>query len=353
MILRGIDFGPVHQASGAMNFHGKGWWHHKYLWPLGLDFRGATFVSKTSTLLPRAGNMPLKKDGLTPKEWFPRCIIVDFKKKAVLNAVSLSGPGLGVLLARRIWQCCDKPMFISLMSLAPTSAERLAELTTTFEMVRDYFEEAQLTVGYAPLWGLQVNFSCPNGGLDPNDLIAEVVPALERADKILPLQMPVMPKFGPEIHPESVVRISRAPRCDALHFCNTMPFGKHPKWAADVPPIDWKGLYGTDDPKESPMVKRFPGFAGGYSGPELLPFVIAWVSKVRELGVTIPICGGGGISCPEATGHVFDAGADAVSIASLGIYGPFSVRRTIRGAHEYARRHTRRVFRPAQFEYNV
>lgn len=42
MKLRGINFGSVLMASGALNFFGEGWRHHKILKILfGLNFSGA------------------------------------------------------------------------------------------------------------------------------------------------------------------------------------------------------------------------------------------------------------------------------------------------------------------------
>lgn len=339
MILSGINFGPVFQASGATNFYGHGrgrghgWWYHKLLRPFGLNWDGSTVVTKTTTFLPRPGNMPLKKDGVTPKEWVPRCIVVNRKKMAALNAVSLSGPGLEFLLQSGEWQKLTRPFFISVMSLAPTREGRHAE----FDAIFDRLASAKRDYHFLADWGVQINFSCPNGGVDPNDLIDEVVPRLDLAGRHLPDTVPIMPKFGPEAHPNSMLRIVKHPRCSALCFCNTMPFGKHPKWATSVPPIDWKGIFGTDDPKESPIAKRFPGFAGGLSGAPLLPFVMEWLRAVRALGITTPINAGGGILSPMDVSRVFDAGADSVFLGSIAMLAPTQVGQTIRSAHLYAR----------------
>lgn len=343
MILRGINLGTVHQASGVTNFFGPGfgaghgWWYHKPLWAFGLRFGDSTDVSKTTTLLDRPGNMPTKKDGMTPKEWMPKCVIRIPEYRAALNAVSLTGPGLEPLLKTHTWQRRRKPIVISVMSLAKTPEGRKEELTAIFHMVARFYDEAYRLYGFRPQWVIQINFSCPNGGLDPNSLITEVVPILEIAHSILPDGIPVMPKFGPEIQPESIIRIAKEPRCDAIHYCNTMPFGKHPKWAEDVVPIDWKKIFGTDDPKESPMAKRFPGFPGGYSGTDLLRFVLAWVPKVRKLGVQIPICAGGGILCENDAVRTLRSEADAVALASIAMLAPTKVASTIKAANAFVR----------------
>lgn len=333
MILRGINFGPVLQASGATNFHGRGYWYH---WPLrffGLDFTDSTIVTKTTTLLPRLGNMPLKADGATPTEWIPQCIIVNRRKKCVLNAVGLSGPGLEFLIQAGWWQRFTEPFQISVMSLAPTPAGRQAEL-------EEIFSRLAAAKKYEPFradWGIQVNWSCPNGGLNPNDLIDEVVPMLEMAEKTLPESVPLTLKFGPEVHPRSMLRIAAHPRCDALCFCNTLPFGKQPLWAKETPPVDWKELWGTDDPKVSPIAERFPGFAGGLSGAPLKPFVFEWLRAVRALGIQKPIIAGGGLLLAIDACLAFDAGADAISPGSVAMLAPTQVRGMIRSAQAYGR----------------
>src|SRR4051794_20119064 len=93
--------------------------------PFGLRFDEATFVAKTTTVEPRAGNMPLK--GTTPREWKPRCIAVNVREAAVLNAVGLSGPGLEALLADGRWQARTDPFFLSFMAVEADPAERLAK----------------------------------------------------------------------------------------------------------------------------------------------------------------------------------------------------------------------------------
>ncbi len=351
MILRGINFGPVLQASGATNFHGRGYWYHWPLRFLGLDFRGSTIVTKTTTLLPRLGNMPLKSDGATPQEWAPLCIIVNWRKKCALNAVGLSGPGLEFLIQTGWWQKFTEPFQISVMSLAPTPNGRQAELEGIFYRLA----AAKKYEHFHADWGVQVNRSCPNGGLNPNDLIDEVVPMLEMAEKTLPESVPLTLKFGPEVHPRSMIRIANHRRCDALCFCNTLPFGKQPLWVKETPPVNWNELFGTDDPKESPMAKRFPGFAGGLSGAPLKPFVFEWVRAVRTLGIQKPIIAGGGLLSANDAGCAFDAGADAISPGSIAMLAPTQVRPMIRGAHRYARGRAHTILMPApnNMEYNV
>lgn len=350
LILRGIHFDPVFQASGATNFYGQGWWYHKLLAPFGLRFTHTTFVSKTTTLLPRAGNMKLKADGVTPKEWFPKCVYVDRNRRLALNAVGLSGPGMQSLLESGKWQKQTRPFFISIMSLEKTPRDRLAEVREMCEMLTHVYN-ARTLVG---CFGIQVNCSCPNGGLDPNALVDEVIPVLEMMEYVLPPQIPVMPKFGPEVRPSSLARIAKHRRCYAVCAFNTLPFGKHPVWATRTSPINWKVLFGTDDPHESPIAKRFPGFAGGLSGAPLLPFLIEWLEQVHALGISIPINAGGGILSGNDAGHVLDAGADSIFLGSIAMLAPTQVQKTIQFAHRYARLQQRRpTLNPREMTYNV
>ncbi|HEY4496609.1 MAG TPA: hypothetical protein VI432_00460, partial [Candidatus Paceibacterota bacterium] len=146
MMLRGIDFGPVWGASGAQGFFGEGYWYHRPLGPFGLDFSGATFVAKTTTLNPRPGNMPLRRN-FTPKEFLPRSIIINPVKGIALNAVGLSGPGAEALFEKHLWQRREDPFFISFMSVAKTPDERIEELVAFVELFKKRLEHFRGRVG--------------------------------------------------------------------------------------------------------------------------------------------------------------------------------------------------------------
>lgn len=326
--LRGAQFSPVWGASGVSNFHSQiHYWFHWWLRPFGHDFTGTTDAAKTSTLPPRAGNMPLKEDGVTPKERFPRCIYVDRLLDLALNAVSLSGPGFEALIEMDLWQKLARDYQISLMSLAKTPEARLAELSECFRLVNYLAKQSRSPVG------AQINGSCPNGGLDPRSLVNEMRPVLDAAEEVIDRRIPVGVKLGPDAHPEAGARIAAHPRCDFLVVLNTLKFGSHPTWATETPPVDWKKLFGTSDPAQSPIAKRFPGFPGGLSGLPLRPFVIEWVRKARALGVTKHINAGSQFTRK----HLLEAkaaGADSVAIGSISFLHPLNVRPLIRDALE-------------------
>jgi dihydroorotate dehydrogenase len=160
MKIRTMEVEPAWAASGVQGFFGtdKYWYHKVFAVLFGMWFLFTTFVSKTSTLHRRRGNMPLGKDGISPKEWIPRCIVVKWWKRVVLNAVGLSGPGLGNLLARNQWQKRGSNFFISLMSVAPTLDERKEEIRESVRMIIRERRQFQAKVG------AQLNVSCPNVG---------------------------------------------------------------------------------------------------------------------------------------------------------------------------------------------
>lgn len=324
MKLRGIDFGPVLCASGAMGFFGEGYRHHKLLRRLGLDFGGCTFVAKTTTLNGRAGNMPMREDGITPVELMPRCILPNFSKAKnipisirmflqgiMLNAVSLSGPGFEFLLETGRWQNLIKNFFISVMSVAETAEERILEFRSLAKKLIQYLPEFKAKIG------LQINISCPNVGLNIDELVYEAETYLDYASE---LDAPLMPKFN-VLTPVAVAKqIAEHPSCDALCISNTIPWGKLPER------INWKKLLGTDI---SPLAE-FGG--GGLSGWPLLQLVSEWVSCARATGISKPINAGGGILSPADAETLFSVGASSVFIGSVATLRPWRVKRIIRRA---------------------
>ncbi len=114
MELRGITFAPVSCSSGGRNFTGRGWPHHALLKRVNLlDYGASTLVSKTVTLHPRPGNMPLRNDGLTPVDRNPDCVVIKFFKGVVLNAVGLSNHGAKWLINHPHLREPSRPFFLS------------------------------------------------------------------------------------------------------------------------------------------------------------------------------------------------------------------------------------------------
>ncbi len=309
MELRGIKFKKVWCASGVQGFFGEGYWFHQPLKPFGLDFAGATFVAKTTTLLENKGNMELNPD-FTPRELLPDCIWAPPWKDYALNAIALSGPGARALFERYEWQKRTKPFFISFMSIEDTPEKRLEELRCFLNVLNIYVHE--LEDFRAPV-GLQINYSCPSVGLHLDALLREVSDALDTASRA---RIPLMPKFNLLIPVEAARDISRHPACDGICMSNTIPFNQLPK---DMR----RKLFGF---APSPLAK-YGG--GGLSGGPLLPFLLAWLTKARRVGLEKPINGGGGILSLGDAKAVLYAGADSIFLGSIAFKRPWRVRHII------------------------
>ncbi|MES2060190.1 MAG: hypothetical protein V4438_04130 [Patescibacteria group bacterium] len=314
-------FGRVWGASGVQNFDKSGWWYHQFLRFIGLVFWGVTFVSKTTTLRPRLdpskreGNMPLKDDGITPKEKFPKCIHITFWmwiRGMVLNAVGLSGPGAKALLEKGIWHKMKGPIVLSFMSVAQKREERLEELRQFLRMLR-----LELPKFNAKKIALQINYSCPNTGHDLKELAGEVCEGLDMA---WDLRIPIMPKFNVQMPIEDAFNISHHSGCAGICISNTIPFGKV------LPPAWWEKYFGTADPAKSPLAE-FGG--GGLSGKPLRSLVEKWVRDARSYGISCHINAGGGVLGPIGAIRLFLAGADSIFLGSIAMLRPWMMLPTI------------------------
>lgn len=310
MQLRGIEFGNIMGASGVQGFFGEGYWFHPLLKPFGLDFEGMTFVAKTTTLLGRKGNMPLNRV-FSPRELIPTCIKAKPLRSGMLNAVSLSGPGLGALLGTEQWQERTQPFWVSLMSLADTRERRLEELRLMIAIlafVKVYFKAA---------FGLQINVSCPNTGHNTRELIGEI---LDIVDIAKTLGVPIMLKFAIDTAtPEDVMALQDYPDCDAICVSNTVKFG----WAG----VDWNAAWGDT---VSPLADMG---GGGLSSTILRPMVCDWIKRLRDIGFTKPINGGGGIQHPAHVPEFYTAGASSIFIGAVAALRPHRVRSIIETAN--------------------
>jgi len=309
LMLGGIVFGRVWNASGARNFYGDGYAFHKLWRHLGLNYTGSTFVAKTTTWESRTGHLALIK-GTALAEWRPKCIKVNFRKGAVLNAVGLSGPGVAALLDSNQWQTRLDPFFLSFMAVQADLGDRLAAASQ--------FAHAlwARNMDVASRVGIQVNLSCPNVGTQTHDLVDEARRVLQVFRWRLPAT-PLAVKLS-AVTPIAVARaIADLDDCAALVVSNTIPWGRLPER------IDWKGLFGEVSP-----LAQFGG--GGLSGAPLLPIVRDWVAEASAGGFPKPIIAGGGVlSCRDA-GVLLGAGASAIELGTVAILRPWRVQGIIR-----------------------
>lgn len=307
------QFGPVWDGAGARGFFRDPYWFHGLV--PGLSFTGSTFVAKTATTYPTAGNLPLT-DAQAPREWFPKCIWVDWRRGMALNAVGLSGPGLRELLLAQRWQRIREPFFISFMPVLPLEDDRYGfeakRFASCLRRELPHFRSRKL--------GIQVNLTCPNVGADHAALVGN---AWNLLDELKPLGLPLIVKLNLLVTPEAGAIIARHPACDGICMGNTIPFG------TVLPKPWWKRHF----PKGSPLIARGFSQPGGLSGAPLLPLVVRWVRQFRELDTRTPVNAGGGILHARDVDAYKQAGADSVSIASVAMLRPWRVRSVIWRAH--------------------
>lgn len=322
MLVRGVDFGSVLNASGARGFFGEGYWFHRFI--PGLDYSGTTFVAKTTTLNARAGNMPLRPNW-RPKELMPKCVVVKPFKGVALNSVGLSGPGVNPLLLewKRLATLHPEKLsrggrgwMLSVMSVSPDAVERADEMRYISSHIAAHALPSNV--------GIQLNLSCPNVGLDPGYLVADAraqVESLSRLDRPLFLKVNVL------FPVEAAMELSANAAVDGFIVSNTIPWGKLPD------KIDWKGLFGSD---VSPLA-HIGG--GGLSGAPLRPLVAEWIRLARKAGIRSKIVGGGGILSLTDAFDIIHAGANAIELGSISMLRPWRVRRIVRYVNDLFDKH--------------
>jgi hypothetical protein len=319
--LRDIEFGKVLCASGARGFFGEGYRFHPYLRPFGLNYDGSTLVSKTTTFLDNRGNMALNPD-FTPRDFFPDCIRVYPFRGMALNAVNLSGPGLGPLLDTGMWQSLENPFLVSFMAIGKTLADRIGELKAFVRVLNSHIRD------FRAKFGLQINYTCPNTGHQ-----ASIDEMLEEYHLGMPiaaqLGVPLMPKLNFLIPPRVACGMAEHPECDALCISNAIKFGQLKNF------ILWKKWFGTDRPEESPLAK----YGGGaLSGKPLLAPLLEYLGYVRRYGLKKPVNAGGGILSLSDAVQVFEAlgntGNDSIALGSISFLRPWRVQGIIRALNE-------------------
>jgi len=290
----------------------------KLLFPGLFTFRGVTFVSKTITLYDNCGHMPLQEDGITPREFKPKCIVVGFLGGYMLNSVGLSNFGARFYLDKGVWQKFTEPFCISFMAIGKTRAERMKECSG---FVREL--KPRLSSFKAPI-ALQDNASCPNINHDFHELFEEVG---ERLDIFSELGIPIIEKFNVLVPPGQVREVEENKNCDAIHVSNTIPFGELPD------KIDWKGLFGS---MQSPLEKH--GFGkGGLSGAPITNVVLDWVDWYSQMDPHKPLIAGGGImSKRDAVNLIKYPCVSAICVGSVATLRPWRLGSIVRAANSWS-----------------
>jgi dihydroorotate dehydrogenase len=317
-LINGIDFGPVWVMSGLLNFYGQGWPYHKILKIFGVNFKSVTFVSKTVTLLPRVGNMPLKKN-LMPVELIPKSVHINFLHKYALNAVSLSGPGADEIISSTQLHKKTKPFQLSFMSVAPTHNERLDEFDKFITILLREYPNFKAKIG------VQLNITCPNTE-HINPEVKEILKMLDMCNPLSEKGIAIILKISADMPIGNIMSFGEHPNCHAICTSNTINFGYLPE------KIDWKKLF----PHGSPLLKMNLNVKapGGISGAPLLPLVIEQIKKLREAGFKKHINGGGGILHKKDVDKIIAAGADSISIGSVAFLNPLAIPGIIKRAKE-------------------
>jgi dihydroorotate dehydrogenase len=308
MQLRGQEFGNVFCAPGARGFFGEGYPFHRLWRSFGLNWIGTTFAAKTVTIEKRKGNMPLKKDGVTPRSLIPRCIVINWITGHVLNSVNLSNHGWQFYLQQGRWQNAEDPIVLSHMSMGETKHERLEE-------DREFVRLMQKFGPFRSPIAIQKNWGCPNTGHDLAQLHQEIG---ESNQTLAPLGYAIIANFSAAANPDIAIRTLQETQCDALWWANSI------KWDS-LSMTEKKQAFGT---LRSPLTPR--GFTpGGLSGPICLTYTEDRLQKIIEAVPDAKVIVGNGIQNPRSAKRLMKMHASGVAIGSIAIVRPWGMQPTI------------------------
>ena len=225
-------------------------------------------VTKTITLLPRAGNPP------------PRIHEIP---TGALNSIGLENVGLDAYIAGKLPRLRDRRVDV-IVSIAAEREEEFEDIA------------ARLS-GLEGFKGVELNLSCPN--VDEEALDHGRNPSfVEKIARIVKNRMPdraVLVKITPNVTDiGAVARAAEAGGADGVSAINT--------------------VLGVDFDLVTGRPVFFRG-SGGYSGPGILPIALQKVWEVAK-AVSIPVVGIGGIASVEDARKFFVAGASAVQVGT-------------------------------------
>jgi dihydroorotate dehydrogenase (NAD+) catalytic subunit len=224
-------------------------------------------VTKTITLLPRAGNPP------------PR---IHELPTGALNSIGLENVGLDAYVTEKLPQL-DQMNIGAVVSITAETVDEFESMAETLAPLEGY-------------QGIELNLSCPNveGGLDHGRNPANVEKITSAVKKHIPMKS-LWVKVTPNLTDIGVVaRAAEAGGADAVSAINT--------------------LIGADFSLETgkPIFARV---GAGYSGPGILPIALHKVWDIHR-SISIPVIGIGGISSVEDARKFFMAGATAVQVGT-------------------------------------
>lgn len=252
----------------------------------------------------------------------PVCIFIDLRRwlhGCMLNAVGLSNHGIEACLTDGRWQRRERQWILSFMPVETSVEGKLEECRHFVNQLRGELQSFRCP----PI--IALNLSCPNTGEDLGALVATFGAML---DILGELGLDIIVKVGVDMPIAQAIKISRHPKCIAIHVSNTLHWSKLPEdILRRVFPDCWDGSRWI-----SPL-DRFGG--GGYSGKGLLPLVLTWIHEAKSQGLEKPVIGGGGVLSPLDVWRVRRAGASAVAVASVVMLRPFNVPLIVLAAYLY------------------
>ncbi len=180
----------------------------------------------------------------------------------------------------------------------------------------DYCETLEYLEEHAPLWGYEINVSCPNvkhGGMsigsDAHQVESLTAALRKRTER------PLIVKLSPNVTDiAEIAKAAQAGGADAVTCINTVV-----------------GMM-IDTKRKAPVL---PGGTGGLSGPAIFPIGLAAVYRTAR-AVTIPVIGLGGIMEPDHAVQYLLAGASAVQIGTANFVDPEVTGRVMAGISEFA-----------------
>lgn len=289
-----VDIAGVKLANPLMTASGTCGYADEYADFVDLRRLGA-FVTKSITLLPRAGNE------------YPRIVET---RAGMLNAIGLANVGLEAFIRDKIplLEKLGLPVFVN---VAGTTVE-------------DYLAVAEALEGAPVIRGVELNISCPNvkaGGMqfgtDPQQ-VGQITSAMRKVCR----RNILIVKLSPNVTDiTATARAAVDAGADALSMINTFT-----AMAIDVE-------------RRRPILANA---TGGLSGPAIRPIAVHMVHRVyrqvaRPAGV--PIIGMGGIQFARDALEFLLAGATGLAVGTALFVNPACLSEILDGIAGYLRRH--------------
>lgn len=274
---------PVLGASGCYGYGRE----YATFYPIA---RLGAVVTKSTTLLPRAGNPP------------PRLVETP---AGMLNSIGLANPGADRVIREELPWLRDQGATV-VVNIAGFSLRDYALLAERFDR--------EPGVG-----ALELNVSCPNVERQGTsfcrrpDTAAAVVRAARAATRL-----PLWVKLSPNV--EDIAEMARAVEdagADAVTLINTLV-----------------GME-IDVERRRPVLVRA---TGGLSGPAIRPVALAMVWAAAQ-AVKLPVVGIGGIATARDALAFLLAGATAVQVGTANFANPMAAVEILEGIEAYCRRH--------------